>query len=75
MRFSSSLVNNGKNFLGGRTGKRTCSTGGGGGGGSFGRVKTGASWLKILLKEGLELRRSLVVSLNKFDILELSVNE
>ena len=75
IRFSSSLVNKGKNFLGGKTGKRTCSTGGGGGGGSLGRVKTGASLLNILLKDGLEFKRSLVVSLNKLDILELSVIE
>ena len=45
--------------------------GGGGGGGSFGR-QTGASWLNILLKDGLVCNLSLVVSLNKFDILELS---
>jgi hypothetical protein len=43
IRFSSSLVNKGKHFLGGVTGRRTCSTGGGGGGGSLGRVNKGAS--------------------------------
>ena len=38
----SSLVNIGKNFLGGVTGNKVCVIGGGGGGGSFGR-QTGAS--------------------------------
>ena len=75
IRFSSSLVNKGKHFLGGVTGRRTCSTGGGGGGGSFGRVNKGASWLNILLKDGLDPNLSLVVSLKRFDMLELSVRE
>lgn len=72
IRSSSSEVKKGKNFRGGVTGNNTCSTGGGGGGGSLGRVM-GASWLKTLLSEGLFWSRNLVVSLNRLDMLVLSV--
>ena len=71
IRSSSSEVKKGKNFRGGVTGNNTCSTGGGGGGGSLGR-EIGASWLKTLLREGRVFNRNLVVSLNRFDMLELS---